>query len=445
MSNFLIGAKSDAGRQRSNNEDSFIPASSEALELPAVVERGLLAAVADGVGGRQAGEVASQTAVRRLYEAYYRLPFQGATPTLVEAVNEANRAVWAAAQQNRQAGMATTLAAVVVREHAVSVAYVGDSRVYLITPTAIRPLTSDHTVVNELLRSGTLTEAEAANHPQRHILSRSLGSAETVEVGGGEAPLGPDDALLLCSDGLSNLVDERTMAEMVRALSPQAAVERLVAMANAAGGADNITAVVVRQTTNIGALPPTPPPMTASGGGGWRLRWPLLGVILLSLFVLLLGAWIGRALTSTPRLTPTPTRTRTPVIAATSAPTQAAVAPIASPTLATPVPTSTLGGSVATAAGRKAILKDPWGRGQWTYLFGEKNDRTGGPQILLDGSAEITVFGMEKGNPTGYNPSASDTESRLWYRADYQGQSGWVVCPLVWFTDTKTWATCDED
>ncbi len=446
MSNFLIGAKSDAGRQRSNNEDSFITTPLEALGWPEVVRRGLLAAVADGVGGRQAGEVASLTAVRRLHEAYYRLPFRGATPTLVEAVNEANRAVWAAAQQSRQAGMATTLAAVIVHENAASVAYVGDSRVYLITPTAIRALTSDHTVVNELLRSGALTEAEAANHPQRHILSRSLGGAEVVEVGGGETPLGPDDALLLCSDGLSNLVDERTMAEMVRALSPQAAAERLVALANAAGGADNITAVVVRRARNGGDAASVAPPAAPAAGVNYADRRLWLGLAVVSLFMVFLIGLIGRSL-GQPAPTPTPTRTRTPVAAATSAPTKSLVAPTSAPAVASPAPTSTLAVPIAStpAAGRKAILKDPWGRGLWTYLYDRTNDQTGLIRVPLDGSVEVIAFDLAQGDPTDYKPSGSDVESSMWYRAEYQGQSGWVVCPLVWFTDTQTWATCPED
>lgn len=442
MSKFLIGVKSDAGRQRSNNEDSYIVTPPKALTLPAVVERGLLAAVADGVGGRQAGEVASQTAVRHLYEAYYRLPFRGATPTLVEAVNEANRAVWAAAQQSRQEGMATTLAAVIVRENAASLAYVGDSRIYLISPASIRLLTSDHTVVNELLSSGALTQGEAANHPQRHILSRSLGSAETVDVSGSEVVFGVEDVLLLCSDGLSNQVAERTMAEAVRTLAPQAAAERLVALANAAGGGDNITVIIVRPAAHASAAASPILAVTQSAAASPTNRRLLFGIALVSLFVIFLIGLIGRSLGQN-AATPTPTRTRTPVAAATLALTQVAIAPTAAPFTATlAAPTSTV--AAIPVSGRKATLRDPWGTSGRTFLFSGKNDQTGGPTIPLDGSAEIIVYGMEVGAPTDYRPSGSDSESRMWYRAEYNGQRGWVVCPLVWFTDERQWATCEQ-
>ena len=103
-----------------------------------MAERGLLAVVADGVGGGQAGEVASQTAVRHLYEAYYSLPYRGPTPTLAAAVATTNRAMWAASQQSKQAGMATTLVATIVQENIVTVAHMGDGPAYLIDPTGIR-------------------------------------------------------------------------------------------------------------------------------------------------------------------------------------------------------------------------------------------------------------------------------------------------------------------
>ncbi len=443
MPQFLTGAASDPGRQRSNNEDSFLVTVMEALPQ-AAAERGLLVAVADGVGGRQAGEVASQTAVRSLYEAYYSLPYRGPTSTLAAAVAAANQAVWSAAQQSQQRGMATTLAAAVVQENLVTVAHVGDSRAYLIGPTAIQPLTSDHTVVNELLHSGALTEAEAANHPQRHILSRSLGGEEEVEVSGVEVAFAVDDALLLCSDGLSNLVAEAKMAEVVRALPPQAAAERLVALANAAGGADNITVVIVRRAMNGSAAAPALLPMAAPGsGGGWRSRWPILSVVLLGLVVLLVGGWIGRTL-MTPTPTPTPTRTRTPAVTATPRPTLAAIAPTPSLLATRPAPTSTLAptGAVPPAGGRRATLKDPWGRGQWSYLYSGKNDNTGIVWVPLDGSVEITVYSPEDGDPTGYKASGANVESSMWYQAEYEGQTGWVACPLVWFTDEQTWATC---
>ena len=255
--------------------------------------------------------MASQTAVRSLYEAYYSLPYRGPTPTLAAAVAATNRAVWAAAQQSQQTGMATTLVAAVVQENVVTVAHVGDSRAYLIYPTGIRLLTHDHTVVNELLLSGALTATEAANHPQRHILSRSLGGEEEVEVSGSEVAFSADDALLLCSDGLSNEVAESTMVEVVRSLPPQAAAERLVSLANAAGGADNITVVIVRQPRGDAALAA---PIGTTGAPALRpSRWvfPMAAGFGLAALLLTFSLLSGAMRSPTP--TATPTRTRSPL------------------------------------------------------------------------------------------------------------------------------------
>lgn len=440
MHSYLIGGFSDKGHQRPNNEDSFLIPSDSVAAAALYEERGMLLAVADGVGGRQAGEIASQTAVRHVHDAYYRLPFRGVAPTLVEAVSEANQAVWATAQQTGQAGMATTLVAVVVYRDLASVAYVGDSRVYLITPDAIHPLTRDHTVVNELLRTGALTEAEAANHPQRHILSRSLGSAEMVEAGSNETQLRPNDALLLCSDGLSNQVAERVMAEVVRAMPPQAAAERLVALANAAGGADNITVVVVRQA---GAASGPWSALAAAPGrsdkGLQRLLMP--AVLLVSLFAL---AALGLFVQALDRPPAAAAPTQAAVATATAAPSvPGAAPPPPSPTVA-PAPTSTVAQAAnAPAAGREAELRDPWGRSVSTFLYRDRNDRTGIVDVPLNGSARVVVYDLERGNPTGYRPSGSDTESHLWYWAEYNGRRGWVVCPIVYFTDEpQGWAKC---
>ena len=250
-----------------------------------------------------------------------------------------NRAVWAAAQQSQQTGMATTLVATVVQENVFTVAHVGDSRAYLIYPTGIRLLTHDHTVVNELLLSGALTATEAADHPQRHILSRSLGGEEEVEVSGSEVAFSADDALLLCSDGLSNEVAEGTIIEVVRSLPPQAAAERLVSLANAAGGADNITVVIVRQPRGDAALAAPigttgAPALRPSGGySRWRLALDWRRCCSRSVC---LAEQCG------PRADPTPTRTRSPVIAATTAvpvpPPAVSATASAAPTLSQPRP-----------------------------------------------------------------------------------------------------------
>ncbi len=137
--------------------------------------------------------------------------------------------------------------------------------------------------------------------------------------------------------------------------------------------------------------------------------------------------------------------TTTPMIGAAEAMTPTSTLALSTPPTATQAPTSTLAAPAPGTSGRMATLKDPSGRSQVTFLFAAKDDRSGLISILLDGSAEVLVFDLEEGAPTGYKPTGSDIESRMWYRAEYQGQSGWVNCPLVWFIDAQAWASCDEN
>jgi PPM family protein phosphatase len=226
-------AKTDTGRQRRENEDSAL------AQAPVFV-------VADGMGGAQAGEVASRIAV----EAFaHDLPSSG-TPEqrLVARVQEANRQIFDVSRSERErAGMGTTLTAAYLGDSNLTIAHVGDSRAYLYRDGSLRRLTQDHSLVDELVRRGKLTEEQAAEHPQRSIITRALGPEPEVEVDTWTYPVRAGDVLLLCSDGLTSMVSEERVAEILAASdSLKTAAQTLIDEANAAGGRDNITVVLFR-------------------------------------------------------------------------------------------------------------------------------------------------------------------------------------------------------
>ncbi|MGE5552673.1 MAG: Stp1/IreP family PP2C-type Ser/Thr phosphatase [Betaproteobacteria bacterium] len=237
-----VGAKSDPGRVRATNEDRY-------GILPNLL------AVADGMGGMQAGEVASQMVIDTLL----LYPFTGAAgEELVAAIKEANRKINQAAQRKPEwAGMGTTVTAALLSQDECCIAQVGDSRAYLIRDGAIQRLTNDHSLVGELVRNGSISAEEAMLHPHRNLLTRALGSAEEVEVDLTRLILNLDDVLILCTDGLTGLLtDEEILAETMRHAEPQAAAEGLVALANARGGPDNITVIVAHVLPPVLQLPP---------------------------------------------------------------------------------------------------------------------------------------------------------------------------------------------
>lgn len=234
-----VGVKTDPGRVRPTNEDRY-------GVLPNLL------VVADGMGGVQAGEVASQMACDTLL----LYPFTaGEAKELVGAIKEANRRIHrAAAAKPGWQGMGTTITAVLFAEGSCHVAQVGDSRAYLVRDGSIRRLTKDHSLVEELLRNGSISAAEAMLHPQRNLLTRALGTAEDVEVDIDTLTLALDDVLVLCTDGLTAVVtDEEIVAEVMRHDEPQRAAEALVALANGRGGPDNTTVIVAH------LLPPALP------------------------------------------------------------------------------------------------------------------------------------------------------------------------------------------
>jgi serine/threonine protein phosphatase PrpC len=239
--------KTDTGRQRKSNEDNL-------FARPPVF------AVADGMGGARAGEVASRM-VREALEA--GLPDDGsAEERLAERARQANRAIHDLALANpAQAGMGTTLTAAYVGEDAVSLAHVGDSRAYRLRDGRLELLTRDHSLVGELVRRGKLTEQEAEEHPQRSVITRALGPEPDVEVDTWSYPAQAGDVFLLCSDGLTSMVDEAHITQLVRDHGDLAqAGQALIEEANQRGGRDNITVVLFRLEDVSGPATAAPAP-----------------------------------------------------------------------------------------------------------------------------------------------------------------------------------------
>ena len=225
--------KTDTGRQRHANEDSYFA-------------RAPLFAVADGMGGAQAGEVASRIAAGAFeHGAVGEGPAEG---RLEEIAQEANREIHKLAQEDSsRAGMGTTLTAVMLHDDEVALGHVGDSRAYVLRDGELKRLTKDHSLVEELRRQGRLTEEQAEEHPQRSIITRALGPEPKVNVDTMTFPARDGDVFLLCSDGLTTMVGDEEIREiLVGARSLRSAVNRLVEAANRGGGRDNITAVAFR-------------------------------------------------------------------------------------------------------------------------------------------------------------------------------------------------------
>lgn len=224
----------DTGLTRTSNEDALL------VEPP-------LYAVADGMGGHRAGEIASRIALRELVA---KAPRRADAKALGRAVRSANRAVMVAADQSRtRTGMGTTLTAAMVDGTQIAIAHVGDSRAYLYRAGHLERLTEDHSMVGDLQRQGLINEEEARFHPQRSVITRALGSdpamvADILEVQGQ-----PGDRLLLCTDGLTGMLTDGYIADVLGAQpDPDDATRTLVDAANRAGGYDNITVVLVDLT-----------------------------------------------------------------------------------------------------------------------------------------------------------------------------------------------------
>ncbi len=242
-----VRAATDLGLKRSQNEDSH---GAWTPEDRARRERlGTILVVADGMGGSRAGEVASRLAVETVLGVYRSQEDGDVAGTLKRAVEEANRVVHGESLTHPELrGMGTTCTAVVVRGREAWLAHVGDSRAYLVREGAIEQLTRDHSLVAQLVRDHHLTPQEARTDPRRNVVTRSVGVGPEVEVDV-EAlaqALRPGDTLLLCTDGLHGLVEDRELAAAASGPSLDRACDDLIALARQRGGPDNITVVLAR-------------------------------------------------------------------------------------------------------------------------------------------------------------------------------------------------------
>lgn len=231
---------SDVGQKRRHNEDYV--GLYEPHRIADLEAHGRLYVLADGVGGAAAGDVASQYAVSRILHAYYHSAGDDLGTRLRLAIEEANAEIYARnldRPDNRE--MATTVVAALIRGDDLIVANVGDSRAYLIRGEGIEQVTEDHSLVAEMISDGAITAEQAATHPYRNVILRSVGAYETVQVDLFVRQLAPDDIIILCSDGLTRLVSNRELVDIGRAYPHAEAVRQLVALANERGGEDNIS------------------------------------------------------------------------------------------------------------------------------------------------------------------------------------------------------------
>lgn len=290
-----VAARTDTGRRRLQNEDVYV------CDPP-------LYAVADGMGGAEAGELASGLAAAALAEGGAGIRGEEGVAGLVR---EANRRIFHySIEDPSKAGMGTTVTAALVDEQqgTIVIAHVGDSRAYRIRGGSLQQLTIDHSVVGELVRAGRLTEEEALDHPYRSAITRALGTEENVEVDTVTIALEPGDAYLLCSDGLTSMVRDDEILRIVagRAGDPDAAALALVDAANAAGGEDNVTVVLFEIVDGepdatpapvAVAIAPVAPVATEASvsrsGASAGSRWPALlliaGVVAAALLLILFG------------------------------------------------------------------------------------------------------------------------------------------------------------
>ena len=237
-----VAARTDTGRVRKGNEDT--------LHADANAHRGIFI-VADGMGGHAAGEIASEMAVQvvsRDLAELNDLEVEGAPEQVGEALRSANRAVFERTRRElEKTGMGTTVSALLLSDTHYIIGHVGDSRIYLVRDGEMKQLTRDHSLVQEQVDAGLLTPEQARRHPQSNVITRCVGMADEIEpdVLEGEARMG--DCFLLASDGLTGMVEDRRIQQLLSSrAAPARIVDALIYEANNNGGNDNITAIVVR-------------------------------------------------------------------------------------------------------------------------------------------------------------------------------------------------------
>ncbi len=245
-----LGSLTHVGMTRSANQDAY----SAILAPNAPPGTDALLAVADGMGGHQAGEVASAMAIQGLAQRHSPrgtgnvtpMPQQNWSAFLGDVIQQLNAEIFQAGKQPQTQGMGTTLTVALLAGSSLAVAHVGDSRLYLLRNGRLQQLSKDHSWVAEEVARGAFTPEEARTHPRRNILTQALGTTPTVQVDTSDVPIQEGDTLLLCSDGLHSLVTDQEIAQILASESPQAASQALVDRANSLGGNDNVTVIVAR-------------------------------------------------------------------------------------------------------------------------------------------------------------------------------------------------------
>lgn len=296
-SHLNIGAHSHVGEIRPNNEDHFATAYYQAPSGELVT----VGMVADGIGGHQAGEIASELTVKTVLDVFEETDFSTPLQTLSKAINQASKTVNAIAQQKRdKQGMGSTLALAAVADDRLYIVNVGDSRIYLLRQDEFRQISIDHTWVQEAIEHNILTKEEARGHPNANVLQSYIGSNELpkpdfrLQLSDDEAPdeslnnqgfqLIPGDRILICSDGLSDLVSDADIQTALQSNAPANAARSLTSMARSNGGTDNVTAVILEF--------PYPAAEKTGKLSKGRLAGLLLMVIL-TMAIMALTWWLG--------------------------------------------------------------------------------------------------------------------------------------------------------
>jgi PPM family protein phosphatase len=253
VANIKVVIRTDLGNVRTNNEDAacFFRIKDENL----IQERGFLLIVADGMGGHQAGEVASNMAVEVISREYYKAGQQPDIEKLLsKAFQTANKNIFELARTNENyRGMGTTCTAIVILDQQIYYAHAGDSRAYLFKNKLLTKITEDHTLVQQLVKNGDISQAEAETHPQRNILTNAMGTKTEMRVDTGKYPgsFDPHDRVMICSDGLYDYLTDDELAETLSMESPEQAADYFIEEAKRRGGKDNITVAMIEKKESI--------------------------------------------------------------------------------------------------------------------------------------------------------------------------------------------------
>lgn len=237
----IIG-KTDIGRNRAENQDNFRSGNRVGTAAWGIV--------CDGMGGAENGKLASSVAVDAIEDQFYRnlkkkLPMEEVRQVMLNSIQQANREVYIRSGEGRHV-MGTTVVAAVLKQKILHIAHVGDSRAYLFENNSLRQLTRDHSIVQELVDQGALSQEAASHHPEKNVITRALGVEDSVEISYGEIPVNPGSIILLCSDGLSNMVNGEKMADMIASIDFYDLPSEFVNEALKAGGNDNITVLLLQ-------------------------------------------------------------------------------------------------------------------------------------------------------------------------------------------------------